>query len=63
IIRNFYFTEAAFIQFKAELLNAFNRHIFAVSGAPTGPNDARFGVIGGTINAQRVVQFTLRFSF
>lgn len=66
-IRNIYFTgdQRMFLQVKAEFLNAFNRHIFAIG--PTGPNDRLFGRVNSTINgfgfAQRVVQFTLRFSF
>lgn len=66
-IRNFYFTgdRRVFLQAKAEFLNAFNRHIFAIGN--TGPNGAQFGRITGTINgfgfAQRVIQFTLRMTF
>jgi hypothetical protein len=60
-IRNFYFTESVFLQLKAEFLNAFNRHIFSIPNA--NPNDANFGVVNGTINSPRVVQFTLRMSF
>ena len=60
-IRNFHFTESAFLQLKAEFLNAFNRHIFSVPNA--SPNDANFGVVNGTIDSPRIVQFTLRVIF
>jgi hypothetical protein len=42
-------------------LNAFNRHIFSVPDA--APNDANFGLVNGTIDSPRVVQFTLRLNF
>ena len=61
IIRNFRIKEAATFQIKAELLNAFNRHIFSIPD--TAPNDSNFGVVNGTINAPRIVQFTARVSF
>jgi hypothetical protein len=61
IIRNFRIKEAATFQIKAELLNAFNRHIFSIPD--TAPNDSNFGVVNGTINAQRIVQFTARINF
>jgi hypothetical protein len=61
VIRNFHFTESAFLQMKAEFLNAFNRHIFSLPDA--NPNDANFGVVNNTIDTPRVVQFTLRVSF
>ena len=61
IIRNFHLVERATIQLKGELLNAFNRHIFSVPNA--SPNAANFGLVNGTIDAQRVIQFTLRLNF
>ena len=61
IIRNFHIFESSEIQFKSELLNAFNRHIFSVPDA--APNDANFGLVNGTIDSPRVVQFTLRLNF
>ncbi|MDQ2842390.1 MAG: TonB-dependent receptor, partial [Acidobacteriota bacterium] len=61
ILRNFRVFESATIQLKAELLNAFNRHIFSVPDA--APYDTNFGLVNGTIDAQRIVQFTLRLFF
>ncbi|HLH03064.1 MAG TPA: TonB-dependent receptor [Bryobacteraceae bacterium] len=61
IIRNFHLFESASLQLKAELLNAFNRHIF--SAPDSNPYDPNFGVVNGTIDSQRIVQFTLRLNF
>ena len=61
VIRNFHLFESATLQMKGELLNAFNRHIFSVPD--TAPYDANFGLVNGTIDAQRIVQFTLRLNF
>ncbi len=64
IIRNFHLFESASLQLKGELLNAFNRHIFAIAdAADVGPYDPNFGKVFGTLDAQRVVQFTLRLNF
>ena len=61
VIRNFHLMEAASLQLKAEFLNAFNRHIFGIPNS--SPNDANFGLVNGTIDSPRVVQFTLRLNF
>jgi len=68
LIRNFHITESVSLQAKGELLNAFNRHIFAVAdAADTGPYDANFGRVTSTVDgfgfAQRVLQLTLRLNF
>ena len=47
--------------FKAELLNAFNRHQFALPD--TNPTDSSFGVPTSTVSLPRNVQFTARVSF
>ena len=66
LLRNFRFKERLTIQAKGELLNAFNRHIFAIPG-DTGPYSATFGRVTSTIDgfpfAQRVLQVTLRATF
>lgn len=49
------------LQFKAEFLNAFNRHIFAIPNE--SPNSPNFGLVTGTIDTPRAVQFTLRLNF
>ncbi len=68
LIRNFRIKEGITIQAKGELLNAFNRHIFAVpDAADTGPYDPQFGRVTSTLDgfgfAQRVLQVTLRLNF
>ncbi len=60
ILKNISIVEGQDLVFKAELLNAFNRHIF--STPDTGPTDGSFGAIFGTSNP-RQVQFTLRYQF
>jgi len=61
IIRNFRVREPVTFQLKAELLNAFNRHIF--SAGNTNPNDPNFGLVTGTVDTPRQVQFTFRINF
>jgi hypothetical protein len=61
IIRDFAVKEPVVIQLKAELLNAFNRHIF--SAGDQGPNSPNFGVVGGTVDGPRNIQFLLRVNF
>ncbi|HSU60041.1 MAG TPA: TonB-dependent receptor [Bryobacteraceae bacterium] len=61
IIRNFHIFERLSLQAKGELLNAPNRHIFSVPD--TAPYDSNFGQVNGTIDQQRIVQFTLRLNF
>jgi len=61
IIRNFRVREGVEVQLKGELLNAFNRHIF--SRPDPGPNSPNFGLVTGTIDGPRNVQFTLRVNF
>ena len=46
---------------KLELLNAFNRHIFA--SPATNPGDNFYGVPVGTIDTPRNMQLTARISF
>jgi len=46
---------------KVEMLNAFNRHIFATPN--TNPYDPFYGVPTGTIDGPRKVQLTGRFQF
>ncbi|HEY4357773.1 MAG TPA: carboxypeptidase-like regulatory domain-containing protein [Acidobacteriaceae bacterium] len=51
------------VQFRAELFNAFNRHIF---GGPYDGNPydtSSFGVVNSTQNSPRNVQFTLKLQY
>ncbi len=61
IIKRMGITERQSITLKAELLNAFNRHVFQRYDA--GPGDAGFGGSGGMVDQSRKVQFTLRYAF
>jgi hypothetical protein len=47
--------------FKVEMLNAFNRHVFATPS--TQPYDRFYGVPTGTIDGPRNIQLTGRFEF
>ena len=64
--KNFYVRENYRIQFRADLLNAFNRHY--LGGVNTNPTNPLFGQItsvGGKENAEasRTIQFSLRLDF
>ncbi|HZU44715.1 MAG TPA: TonB-dependent receptor, partial [Terriglobales bacterium] len=61
IIKRVSLTEAQSITLKAELINAFNRHVFG--RYDTGPTDGSFGAAFGTVDQSRKVQFTLRYQF
>jgi hypothetical protein len=61
IIKRTSLTESTSLVLKAELFNAFNRHVF--SRPDSGPYDGTFGVPFGTVDTPRNVQFTLRFEF
>lgn len=56
---NFYENHALIL--KAELFNAFNRHVF--TRPDTGLQDGTLGASSGTVNNPRNVQFTLRYEF
>jgi hypothetical protein len=61
IIKRWSLTEAHNLTLKADLVNAFNRHVF---GRPdTGPGDSTFGAVFGTVDGSRKVQFALRYQF
>src|SRR5215472_2473515 len=61
IIKLWGFTESQNLTLKADLVNAFNRHVF---GRPdTGPADGTFGAVFGTVDRSRKVQFALRYQF
>ncbi len=48
-------------EFRGEMFNAFNRHIF--NKPDSGIQDASFGQIGSTLNGPRNVQFVLRITY
>ncbi|MDP9052333.1 MAG: hypothetical protein M3O31_16670, partial [Acidobacteriota bacterium] len=49
------------IDFRGEMFNAFNRHIF--NKPDTNINDNQFGQIGSTLNGPRQVQFVLKVRY
>jgi hypothetical protein len=61
IIKRVSFFESHALILKAELFNAFNRHVF--TRFDTGVQDGTFGASFGTVNGPRTVQFTLRYQF
>jgi carboxypeptidase family protein len=61
IIKRTPIKEGLMFTFKVELLNAFNRHVFATPS--TQPYDRFFGVPTATINGPRNIQLTGRFEF
>jgi hypothetical protein len=48
-------------EFRGELFNAFNRHVF--NKPDSGVQDTTFGQVGSTLLGPRNVQFTLRISY
>jgi hypothetical protein len=61
LIKNMHINERFTLQLKTEFLNAFNRHVFATPDI--GPFSPTFGLVTGTIDSPRAVQFTLRLNF
>jgi hypothetical protein len=61
IIKRMSLFESHSLILKAELFNAFNRHVF--TRPDTGVQDGTFGASSGTVNGPRLVQFTLRYDF
>jgi hypothetical protein len=70
VIKNFPFSfrEGMSLQFRAEFFNLFNHPQFYMQGfGGTGEQDistpSSFGVVNGTVNNPRLVQFALRLNF
>jgi hypothetical protein len=61
IIKRLRFAESHSLTLKADLVNAFNRHVFSRPDA--GPADGTFGAVFGTVDGSRKVQFALRYQF
>jgi hypothetical protein len=61
IIKRMSLFESHSLILKAELFNAFNRHVF--TRPDTGLQDGTLGTSFGTVNGPRNVQFTLRYDF
>jgi hypothetical protein len=54
-------SETVKLEFRGEMFNAFNRHIF--NKPDSGVLDATFGQISSTLNGPRNVQFVLRITY
>ena len=69
VIKNFIlpFRERMGVQFRAEFFNLFNHAQFFLPGGASGMQDinslSTFGVISGTVNNPRVIQFALKLNF
>lgn len=61
IIKDFPVHESMGLQLKLELLNAFNRHAFALPDVT--PSDTLFGVPTSTLTTPRNLQITARFRY
>jgi hypothetical protein len=59
--------EGMSLQFRAEFFNLFNHAQFYMAGGSSGMQDLNaltsFGVINGTVNNPRVIQFALKLIF
>jgi hypothetical protein len=59
--------ESMRLDFRAELFNAFNHPQFYLPGGSSGMQDVNalssFGVVSGTVNNPRVIQFALKLNF
>ncbi|MGB8010615.1 MAG: carboxypeptidase regulatory-like domain-containing protein [Terriglobales bacterium] len=61
IAKTFSITERVKAEFRGELFNAFNRHVF--NKPDSGVQDTNFGQVGSTLLGPRNGQFVLRFTF
>jgi len=67
LIKHFPIREGINLDFRAEFFNLFNHAQFFMSGGASGMQDvsstSSFGVINGTVNNPRLVQFALKLVF
>ena len=65
--KNFRIHEGYNVQFRAEMFNLFNHAQFYLGGGSSAMQDisspSTFGVVNGTVNNPRVIQFALRLDF
>lgn len=61
VIKNTYFTERIYLQFRAEFINAFNHSQF--SPPNTTPSSTAFGTVTETAQMPRIVQLGLKLFF
>lgn len=60
LIKDTYFTESKYLQFRVETFNTFNRVVFS-NPASNANVLATFGQVTGQANSPRVIQFALKF--
>jgi len=67
LIKHFPIRESLGLDFRAEFFNIFNHPQFYLQGGSSGMQDVNafssFGVVNGTVNNPRVVQFALKLNF
>jgi hypothetical protein len=67
LIKHFLLTERIRLDFRAEFFNAFNHPQFYLQGGSSQMQDVNalssFGVVNGTVNNPRVIQFALKLNF
>ncbi len=63
IIKKFALTESQTFEIRADLLNAFNRHVFNRPDTGGPFTNGNFGVITDTVDAPRQIQLKLRYAF
>jgi hypothetical protein len=67
IIKHFPIRESLGLDFRAEFFNIFNHPQFYLQGGASSMQDVNapssFGVVNGTVNNPRVIQFALKFDF
>lgn len=61
INKSFRIREGISAEFRGEMFNAFNRHIF--NKPDSGVQDTNFGQVGSTLNGPRNVQFVVRITY
>jgi len=67
LIKHFPIRESLGLDFRAEFFNIFNHPQFYLQGGSSGMQDVNalssFGVVNGTVNNPRVIQFALKLNF
>ncbi len=61
VIKNTYFTEKTWLEFRCEFINAFNKTQF--SAPNTTPSSTAFGTITATAQMPRIVQLGMKLYF
>src|SRR5579883_650528 len=62
VFKNVFFRESAYVQFRAEFYDIFNRVVFGGPAANIN-NPNTFGIIGSQANTPRIIQFGMKLIF